>query len=98
MLSDAGIKIIAPVNDAIFIECDEAEAEATIKKAQELMGDASEAVLGAGYRCKTDADIIRHPGRYEDPRGVETWNRIMAILAELEADEQTKKYTEVEAC
>ena len=82
LLSDAGIKICAPVHDALLIECDEITAEKTIKEAQDLMGKAAKFVLGKPIR--TDVDIIKHPGRYVDQRGVVTWNKIMEILGKIE--------------
>ncbi|MCO5382135.1 MAG: DNA polymerase [Methanosarcina barkeri] len=85
LLVEHGIKIIAPVHDAILIEYDEEEAEETIKQAQKVMSDASEIVLGPGNRIKTEADIIKYPGRYSDPRGAGTWDKIMNILEDSEA-------------
>lgn len=82
-LMENGIKILAPIHDAILIECEENEAEETINKAQKIMSDASEAVLGPGNRIKTEADVIRYPDRYSDPRGTETWNLIIKILKDL---------------
>lgn len=80
LLMEAGIKIIAPVHDAIMIECDESEAEEQIALAQKLMSDASEFVIGKGNRIRTEVDVLRYPDRYSDPRGKETWDKIMNIL------------------
>jgi len=82
LLSEAGIKICAPVHDALLIECEEIEAEETIKTAQTLMERAATIVLGKPIR--TDADIIKYPDRYTDPRGVDTWNKILRILDQIE--------------
>lgn len=84
-LVEHGIKIIAPIHDAILIECDEEDAEETIRQAQGIMSDASEIVLGLGNRIKTEADIIEYPERYSDSRGAGTWAKIMGILEEVEA-------------
>lgn len=83
-LMQDNIEIIAPVHDAILIECDESKADEIIKAAQDLMSDASETVLGEGYRIRTEADVIRYPDRYTDPRGTATWNLMMSILEELD--------------
>jgi len=88
LLSDAGIKICAPVHDALLIECDEITAEKTIKEAQDLMGKAAKFVLGKPIR--TDVDIIKHPGRYVDQRGVVTWTKIMEILEHIETTTQAE--------
>lgn len=84
LLMQKGIRIIAPIHDAILIECDEEEADHIIKAAQDLMTDASETVLGEGYRIQTEVDVIRYPDRYTDPRGTTTWNLMMSILEELD--------------
>jgi DNA polymerase I len=84
LLSEHGIKIIAPIHDAVLIECNEEEAEETINQAQKIMSDASEIALGFGYRIKTEADVIKYPERYSDPRGIETWGKIMKILEDIE--------------
>ena len=83
LLSENKIKIVAPVHDAVMIECDEKEADKKVERARKLMCDASEIVLGAGNRLKTDVDIIRYPDRYIDEKGSETWNLIMQILKEV---------------
>jgi len=85
LLVENDIKIIAPIHDAILIECNEEDAEEIILKAQKLMTEASTIVLGPGNSIKTEAYVIRYPDRYSDPRGVETWNRILRILEEIKA-------------
>ena len=85
LLMENDIKILAPVHDAMLIECDEEKAEASIKLTQKLMSDASEIVLGVGNRIKTEADVIKYPDRYSDPRGVETWNKVLRIVEEIKA-------------
>ena len=74
------LKIIAPILDAILIECDEVEADEIILKAQELMTEASTLVLGPENSIKTESDVIKYPERYFDPRGVGTWKRVLRIV------------------
>ncbi len=50
------------------------------------MCDASEIVLGAGNRLKTDVDIVRYPGRYIAEKGAETWELITRILMEIKQE------------
>lgn len=83
LLIENNIKIVAPIHDAILVECDEEEADETILLAQKLMTKASTIVLGPDNLIKTEAEVIKYPDRYSDKRGVETWNRIMNILREL---------------
>jgi hypothetical protein len=86
LLVENDIKIIVPIHDAILIECNEEEADEIILKAQKLMTEASTMVLGPGNSIKTEAYVIRYPDRYSDPRGVETWNRVLKIIAEIKAE------------
>jgi DNA polymerase I len=79
------IKIIAPIHDAILIECDEEETYEIILKAQKLMTEASTIVLGPGNSIKTEADVIKYPDRYSDPREVENWNKVLRIVEQIKA-------------
>lgn len=83
-LMEAGIEIIAPVHDAVLIEADIENIEAEAQRAQKIMEDVTEKILGAGNRIGTDIEYIKYPDRYQDERGVETWDRIMRILEEVE--------------
>ena len=81
--AEAGIKICAPVHDAVLIESSVEQLEANIAKMEELMASASEIVLD-GFRLRTDVETFQHPGRYMDGRGVEMWNRVMNLIGEAE--------------
>ncbi|MCS3924107.1 DNA polymerase [Methanosalsum natronophilum] len=83
-LRQEGIKVIAPVHDALLVECYTSEVDEIIPFAQKLMEDASEVVLGSGNRVKTDVDLISFPDRYMDPRGRDTWDKVNRILDNLE--------------
>ncbi len=77
------LQVCAPVHDAVLIEAAEDEIEAKVVQARALMGRASRVVLG-GFEVRTDADIIRHPERYDDPRVSDMWDRVMELLEQLE--------------
>lgn len=77
--TEAGIRVCAPVHDAILIEAPIAELDATIAKTQELMAQASEVILD-GFRLRSDAEVVRYPDRYRDKRGVTMWNTVWDIL------------------
>jgi hypothetical protein len=81
MIADAGIKICAPVHDAILIEAPLEELDVTIERTKALMAEASAIVLN-GFVLSSDAEIVRYPDRYSDERGVNMWQLIMAILDE----------------
>lgn len=77
--TESGIRVCAPVHDAILIEAPLTELDATIVKTQELMAQASEVILG-GFRLRSDAEVVRYPDRYRDKRGTTMWNTVWDIL------------------
>jgi DNA polymerase I len=84
--TEGGIRVCAPVHDAILIEAPVDQLEATVEAAQETMAEASAIVLG-GFRLRSEAKLIRHPDRYQDERGVRMWDTVWAILGELRISE-----------
>lgn len=83
LVTEAGVRVCAPVHDAILIEAPLYELNETIERVQQLMSDASAEVLG-GFRLNSDAAIVRYPDRYEDERGAKMWQTVMDILATIE--------------
>ena len=77
--TERGIKVCAPVHDALLIEAEERHADEAIRVTQEAMREASELVL-SGFPLRSDVEIIRYPERYTDPRGKKMWETIMKIL------------------
>lgn len=68
LIVEAGIKICAPVHDAILIEAPLSDLENAVTITQQLMADASDLVLN-GFRLRTEVGIIRYPEHYNDERG-----------------------------
>jgi DNA polymerase-1 len=62
---------------------DRIEADAALM--QEIMRRASRIVLNATaagtHELRTDANIVRYPDRYTDPRGDEIWAHVVQIIA-----------------
>ena len=83
LATDAGIRVCAPVHDAILIEAPLDELDATIAKTQELMAQASEIVLPR-FRLRSDAEVVRYPDRYRDKRGATMWGTVCDILDAVE--------------
>ena len=82
LMTEAGIRVCAPVHDAVLIEAPLKELEARVQQAQDLMSEASRQVLG-GFALTTDADIYRYPERYRDEeRGGAFWDKVMGLLPE----------------
>ncbi|NQU23668.1 MAG: DNA polymerase I [Candidatus Nealsonbacteria bacterium] len=70
--TEQGIKVCAPVHDALLIEAPLAEIDQTIEHCQAIMREASEIILG-GYSLRTDVEVVRYPDRYMDKRGAKMW-------------------------
>ena len=84
LATERGLRVIAPVHDALAVEAEAGSIREARAETQECMARASEAVLG-GFRLRSDVEIIRYPNRFQDERGVEFWSRIMAVLETVEA-------------
>jgi len=81
-LIQAGIRVIAPVHDALMIQSSMGRIEEDTAKAQRIMEDVSLEILKR-LRLRTDAQIVKYPNRYRDSRGQEVWETITKILAEI---------------
>jgi hypothetical protein len=76
---EKGIKVCAPVHDAILIEAPAGELKDTISQTQKLMAEASSIVL-TGFQLRTDFSTVCYPDRYMDERGQEMWNKIWMLI------------------
>jgi hypothetical protein len=81
-LTEAGIRVCAPVHDAVLIEAPLDEIDDTIELARNLMAQASREVLD-GFELNTDVEIVRYPDRYMDKRGRKMWDTVREIIDEL---------------
>ena len=79
LISEAGVELAAPVHDAVLIEAETDNIDDAVRTTQVLMRKASSIVLD-GFELRTDVEIIRHPGRFVDERGVAMWSRIQRML------------------
>jgi hypothetical protein len=84
--TEAGVQICAPIHDAVLIEAPLNGLDAAVAQTQQVLSDASAAVLG-GFRLRTDVKIFRYPDRFDDPRGAAMWEAVQAVLAELQQDQ-----------
>lgn len=78
-LTEAGIRVCAPVHDAVLIESRGNALEATVNQAMDLMVEASAQVLG-GFPLACDVNVIRHPDRYIDERGQAMWDTVIGLV------------------
>ena len=81
-----GLRLLAPVHDAVLIEAPIERIEADVALMEELMRRASRIVLG-GHELRTDAKVIRHPERYTDRRGDAVWANVLQLLAEYQTQQ-----------
>jgi hypothetical protein len=81
LATERGIKVCAPVHDAILIEGPASVIHELVTETQRAMREASEIVLD-GFALRSDAKVVCWPERYMDKRGREMWNRVMTLLAE----------------
>ena len=83
-----GLRLCAPVHDAVLIESATEQVEADAALMQELMRRASRVVLNptsAGtLELRTDASFVHYPDRYSDDRGKEMWTHVLDLLADHE--------------
>ena len=79
MAHQAGLKIIAPVHDAILLEAPLETFDQDVKKLQAIMTEAGAIILG-GFEVRTDACLIRYPDRYMDERGIEIWGKVTRFV------------------
>ena len=94
MATEAGIRVCAPVHDAILVEGPADEIDHVVRQTQSIMAEASRIVLD-GFELATDAEVVRWPARYMDEkRGRVMWDRVLK-LAQAEEQHATNWPTEV---
>jgi DNA polymerase I len=82
LATEGGIRVCAPVHDALLIEAPLDDLSAAVATTQQAMAEASSIVLG-GFRLRSEAELIRYPDRYQDGRGIHMWNTAWRILDSL---------------
>jgi DNA polymerase I len=85
--TEQGIEVCALIHDAVLIAAPLERLDRDIERMQAAMAMASRVVLD-GFELRTDVNVIRYPDRYQDPRGLEMWTRVMDLVAKREAAEQ----------
>jgi len=77
--TERGIEVCAPVHDAVLICAPLERLDADVARMQDAMREASWVVL-EGFELGTNAELVRYPYRYADPRGTVMWNRVMKLI------------------
>jgi DNA polymerase I len=83
LATEQGIRVLAPVHDAIVVEDSADRIEQTVADAREIMRRASMDLLD-GFEIRTEAEIFRE--RFTDKRGIAMWNRINQLMDESDAE------------
>ena len=81
LLTEACIRVCAPVHDALLIEAPLDELDEAIATTKSLMQEASRIVLD-GFELGSDVKEVRYPDRYMDKRGVVMWDKVMNLIGE----------------
>ena len=79
LLTEAGIRVCAPVHDALLIEAPLGQLDEAIANAKSLMKESSRIVLD-GFELGSDVKAFRYPERYMDKRGVVMWDTVMNLI------------------
>jgi DNA polymerase I len=89
-----GLKILAPVHDAVLIEAPIDRIEADVALMREIMRRASRIVLNAtaegSHELRTDYKIVKYPKRYTDKRGDAIWEHVMKIIDRQDLTEERR--------
>jgi hypothetical protein len=86
LATEEGIRVCAPVHDALLVEGPVEEIETITARTREHMRQAAAIVLD-GFQLRTEAKVICYPERYVDERGKQMWETVCSLLAEQESDE-----------
>jgi DNA polymerase I len=86
LATERGIRVCAPVHDALLIEAPLDQLDAAVAATRIAMAEASRIVL-AGFEVATDVTVVRWPDRYLDERGADFWHRVVAHLDRIDEAE-----------
>lgn len=79
LTTEAGIRVCAPLHDALLIEAKLSDLDDAIADTQRLMAEASAIVLD-GFALRTDVRTARYPTCLDDVHSSAIWPRIKAAL------------------
>ena len=86
MVTEAGIRVCAPVHDAILVEAPTDQINHVVEQTQALMAESSRIVLD-GFELETDAEVVRWPARFMDEkRGRVMWDRVLKLAQDQEQE------------
>jgi DNA polymerase-1 len=79
---ERGLKVVAPIHDAVMIEVTLERLDADADLMEATMAEASRVIL-PNFELATDRHVIKYPERFQDPkkRGNRMWQVAMQTLA-----------------
>lgn len=77
--TEDGLKICAPIHDALLLEAPLERLDEDIFRLRSIMVKASEMVMKT-LACRVDVDVVSYPQRYRDDGGGEMWDRVIGLL------------------
>ena len=80
LATERGIRVCAPVHDALLVEASLGEIDGRVAELQGCMREASRVVLGGALELGSDAKVVRWPERYMDERGAVMWETVVRLL------------------
>jgi DNA polymerase-1 len=75
LATERGIKVCAPIHDALLVEAPLNSLDETVAMTQGAMVEASRIILN-GFSLRSEAKLVVHPHRYEDEKGAAMWNLV----------------------
>lgn len=90
-----GVRLIAPVHDAVLIEAPIDRIDRDVARMREFMRLASRIVLNRDpsgtHELRTDFTTVKYPDRFSDPRGDEIAAHVFELIAARQGLQKSKK-------
>ncbi len=81
-----GSMLCAPHHDALYLECNEADAEGIAAELEACFRDAAETVLSGRVQLRLETGIVHYPDHYRDDDGKEIWEMVVKFLEQKRAE------------
>jgi DNA polymerase I-like protein with 3'-5' exonuclease and polymerase domains len=78
-LIERGVRICAPIHDAVLIEAPIDEIDGAVLTCMDTLAEASGSILG-GFRLRTDCKTVLYPDRFMDERDSEFWDEVCDMM------------------
>ena len=83
LATERGVRVCAPVHDALLIEAPISLIDDAVSTTRGAMAEAAPKALCSAVWIDTDVEIVRYPDRYSDPRGQAMWDRVTSRPASI---------------